>query len=452
MITKLALVIGCRNYLFSKPLGNTLNDARDMKAALEALGYEVIYLEDPSLTKLTEQVAEFAKKAKQATERVVYYAGHGVQVNGVNYLLPVTCKAKETAELPDQALGLSQLMGALPEKGVNIVILDACRDNPFSRSFRSAGGSSVLAGLGNQERPTGTLIAYATKPGDVASDASPNGRNGLYTGELLKHLKTPGLRVEDVFIRTRAGVMVASNKQQQPWDESSLVLSFYFNPSKIESSVVVPSGIKSGSNPVNINKSPNSTRKIGIEMVFIRGNETISDFWMSKTPVTVKQYRIYCVSTGKDLPMSPNWGWIDEHPIVNVDWTEATAYAEWAGCRLPTSAEFLYAARDGGKDIKYPWGNVWDGSKVWSRVKPDNAGRTASVHRGDHIFVNSLGVSDMAGNVWQWCSDGPDSGNRYYKGGSRFDNNPEHFRCVTVTSNTTDTRDENLGFRLCLSE
>lgn len=121
--TKLALVIGCKNYLFGKPLGNTLNDARDMKAALEALGYDVLYLEDPSLKKLTEQLAEFSKKAKAASERVVYYSGHGVQVNGVNYLLPVTFQAKETAELPDQALGLAQLMGALPESGVNIVIL-----------------------------------------------------------------------------------------------------------------------------------------------------------------------------------------------------------------------------------------------------------------------------------------------------------------------------------------
>ena len=87
----------------------------------------------------------------------------------------------------------------------------------------------MLAGLGNQERPTGTLIAYSTKPGAVASDSSPNGRNGMYTGELLKYLKTPGLTVEQVFKRTRAGVMAASNNEQQPWDESSLVNDFSFS-------------------------------------------------------------------------------------------------------------------------------------------------------------------------------------------------------------------------------
>ncbi len=451
---KLALVIGCKNYLFGKPLGNTLNDARDMKAALEALGYDVLYLEDPSLKKLTEQLAEFAKKAKAASERVVYYSGHGVQVNGVNYLLPVTFQAKEMADLPDQALGLAQLMGALPESGVNIVILDACRDNPFSKSFRSTGGSNVLSGLGNQERPTGTLIAYATKPGDVASDASPNGRNGLYTGELLKHLKTPGLTVEQVFKRTRAGVITASNKQQQPWDESSLTSEFAFTPGI---SAVASPDPKPESKSGTLSKGARRIRKGGMEMAFVPGNGITASFWMDITPVTVKQYKIYCTETGRSMPEPPRWGWIDSHPIVKVSWYEAVEYAGWAGCRLPVATEFAYAASDGGRSIEYPWGDRFDIRKLWcSLSRSGDAGRTAPVKRSDRIFTNSHGLSDMAGNVWQWCGDVVSRNTRYAQGASWWDEEggdfSGFFRCVARGANIPNTKNDNLGFRICLSE
>jgi formylglycine-generating enzyme required for sulfatase activity len=182
-----------------------------------------------------------------------------------------------------------------------------------------------------------------------------------------------------------------------------------------------------------------------------KASVTISDFWMDATPVTVSQWRAYCAATGKSMPKDkPSWGWIDDHPMVNVSWHDASGYATWAGGRLPTSAEFEYAARDGGRNIAYPWGDTFDTNKLWCSIKSyGDAGKTAAVKRQDRIFVNSHGLSDMAGNVWQWCGDGPNSASRYKNGGAWFDTFAGFFRCADRGGGSPVYTNFDCGFRLC---
>lgn len=158
-----------------------------------------------------------------------YYAGHGVQSKGKNYLIPIEADIQSEVEVEDAAVDLNLLLGYMDDaqNGLNIVILDACRNNPFARGFRSASN-----GLAQVDAPTGTLIAYATAPGRVASDGP--GRNGLYTFRLLKEMRIPGLTATEMFMRVRAAVMKQTDSRQVPWEASSLVGSFYFTPGKTD--------------------------------------------------------------------------------------------------------------------------------------------------------------------------------------------------------------------------
>lgn len=157
---------------------------------------------------------------------LVFYAGHGIQVKGRNSLIPVDAEIGSEASVRNEAVDVEQIMEQMEsaKTGLNIVILDACRNNPFERRFRGDAGGR----LASMDAPKGTLIAYATGPGKVASDG--NDGNGLYTSEILKVIEEPGLRIEDVFKRVRLNVAKETNDYQLPWETSSLVGDFYFNP------------------------------------------------------------------------------------------------------------------------------------------------------------------------------------------------------------------------------
>jgi formylglycine-generating enzyme required for sulfatase activity len=190
---------------------------------------------------------------------------------------------------------------------------------------------------------------------------------------------------------------------------------------------------------------------------------TMSPFKMGRTPVTVAMWKEYCAATGKVMPKKTSWGWIDDHPIVNVSWNDAKAYCDWAKLQLPTEAQWEYAAK-GGKNTKYPWGDDFDESKVvWGK----NSGhRTAPVYRRARVFVNAFGIVDMGGNVWQWCADwyaesyyetaperdpqGPSRGVlRVLRTGSWGDDDPVLFRCSYRGLDFPTSRYFFLGFRCC---
>jgi C-terminal peptidase prc len=218
---RVALVIGNSAYP-SAALKNPVNDARAISAKFRSLGFDVITRENVKQKDMTRAITQFGEKlARSGTVGIFYYAGHGMQVRGKNYLIPVDAQISSEASVRSEAVDVDSLLEQLATSALGIVILDACRNNPFERRFRGSTG-----GLAQMDAPKGILIAYATAPGKVASDG--DGRNGLYTQEFLRMLDEPGLKVEDVFKRVRRRVADATADQQVPWESSSLTGDFYF--------------------------------------------------------------------------------------------------------------------------------------------------------------------------------------------------------------------------------
>lgn len=219
---RLALVIGNAAYP-TEPLQNPANDARDLAQVLSKLGFEVIHRENLSQNDMKKSIRTFGKKLQGGGVGLFYYAGHGVQVDGKNYLIPVNAAVNSEREVEYESVDVGFVLAQMEaaRNPLNIVILDACRNNPFSRSFRSS-----TRGLASIDAPAGTLIAYATAPGSVASDG--NAGNGLYTQELLANMRQPELKIEEVFKRVRIGVQQKTAGKQVPWESSSLTGDFYF--------------------------------------------------------------------------------------------------------------------------------------------------------------------------------------------------------------------------------
>src|SRR5215213_8287853 len=221
---RVALIIGNGAYTNAPRLKNPSNDATDIAEALSKLGFTVESGVDLTQKQMKFMIRAFGQKLKGGGQGLFYFSGHGVQLRGRNYLIPVDADITSEADVEDQGVDANLVLGLMDEanNGLNVVILDACRNNPFARSFRSASN-----GLAQVDAPTGTLIAYATAPGRVARDGV--GRNGTYTAELLKQMRVPGLAVEEMFKRVRANVRQQTGGEQIPWEASSLVGDFYFN-------------------------------------------------------------------------------------------------------------------------------------------------------------------------------------------------------------------------------
>jgi TonB family protein len=239
-IRRVALVIGNGAYTNAPPLKNPPNDARDMAANLKTLGFDVSSGVNLSQREMKRFIRDFGQKLKAGGNGLFYYAGHGVQARGRNYIIPVDADIQSEADVEDSGVDVGLVLNYMDDaqNGLNIVILDACRNNPFARSFRSA-----AEGLAQVDAPTGTLIAYATAPGRVAADGA--GENGLYTSELLKAMRIPGLGATDMFMQVRREVMKRTGNKQVPWEASSLVGSFYFS-APLNSTERLPTGGTTG--------------------------------------------------------------------------------------------------------------------------------------------------------------------------------------------------------------
>lgn len=224
--TRSALIIGNSNYEIGS-LKNPQHDAQDIADALKQQGFAVSLHLDSTQEQMEAAISDFGRKLYQGGVGLFYYAGHGVQVDGENYLIPVGARIESESDVRYKAVNVGQILGKMGEarNGLNIVILDACRDNPFSRGFRSSTRGLAVVSSATAK---GTLIAYATSPGKVASDGDT--RNGLYTKHLLKNMQTPGLPVEQVFKRVLRGVEQDTNGKQSPWTSSSFSGDFYFVP------------------------------------------------------------------------------------------------------------------------------------------------------------------------------------------------------------------------------
>lgn len=219
---RVALVIGNSDYENS-PLINPVNDAKAIAQSLRKLNFKVIEKHNVGRKEFRKAVRSFGELLSEDSVGLFYYAGHGMQIEGENYLIPIGSDIASEDEVADEGVSANLILRKMETAAndMNIVVLDACRNNPFARSFRS--GNS---GLSRMDGPTGSIIAFSTAPGDVASDGS--GDNGLYTEHLLKYLGKSGLSIEQVFKKVRINVRQQSSGEQIPWESSSLVRDFYF--------------------------------------------------------------------------------------------------------------------------------------------------------------------------------------------------------------------------------
>jgi hypothetical protein len=219
---RIALVIGNADYTNS-PLKNPVNDAKDIASKLRKLGFEVIERHNMTTKQIGRTLSEFRSKLVVGSVALVFYAGHGIQIKGENFLPAVDADIEAEEDVPNQSLAVKQIMDVLDEAKtrLNLVFLDACRNNPYARSFRSTAGD----GLARITAPSGTLISYATRPGSVAGDGA--GRNGLYTSKLLLQMNS-NLQIEQALKQVVTEVKAASQGKQEPWMEGSIEGDFCF--------------------------------------------------------------------------------------------------------------------------------------------------------------------------------------------------------------------------------
>jgi len=223
-LNRYALVVGNSSYA-SSPLANPVNDARDVGAALEAVGFDSLVRTDLNLAGMEGAVEEFLSRLNPGSTALIYYAGHGVQVQGENYLIPIGETINSESAVRSKSLGLSDLLDRVSQKGVStlLVFLDSCRDNPFPGVSRSGiRGLSVVA----SPQVVENLIAYAAEPGETARDGSS--RNGIFTEAFLRNLNVEGRSLTDMMTAVRADVMAKTGNTQRPRVDSGLIKPFYF--------------------------------------------------------------------------------------------------------------------------------------------------------------------------------------------------------------------------------
>ena len=237
---RVAIILGNGNYTNTSVLINPPNDARAISAALEALGFDVFSVVDATKRDLDRLQTDAGKIFRGAEVGLFFYAGHGMQINGENYMVPVDASFDDVTDILSQLVSLTQFLRRMEEfTPTNIIFLDACRNNPLADVVQDqvmAGRSLTVGdrqnvdrvgqGLAEMHASVGTLIAYATQPGNVAEDGQ--GGNSPFTTGLLRHITEPGQEIREILTRVRVSVLDETNRRQIPWDHSSLTEEFYF--------------------------------------------------------------------------------------------------------------------------------------------------------------------------------------------------------------------------------
>lgn len=472
---RIALVIGNSRYS-PKPLTTPSNDAHVLSATLRRIGFEVHEKSNLNSGSLKKAVSAFGKNLKGKEVGFFYFAGHGVQSGGKNYLIPVGEKISSEKDVRTKAVSLDLILETIKKSGsrAGIIVIDASRESPPAGKFDSA--SSGLAPI---EAPAGTILAYAAAPGKTAPEG--NGSTGLYTSALVHSLDIPGIKIGEAFQQIRTRVATVTNQTQVPWESNSfpedLLLVPPFDPtprgSNVERASALISGDATKSKPLRGFTEPIS----GIEFVPVPGGcyemgdtfnigfhweqpvhtVCISDFSIGKFEVTQGQWKRV---VGSAHAYFSTCG--DDCPVEQVSWNDAQEFIRelnrqtGGSYRLPTEAEWEYAARSGGRDEMFSGGSDAD-AVAWLVQNSNSSTQNVGTKQ-----ANGLGINDMSGNVWEWVQDwygtydsvrqvnptGPATGTvRVFRGGS-WSHGSVNARTAIRYYNTPETRINFLGFRL----
>jgi formylglycine-generating enzyme required for sulfatase activity len=537
---RVALVIGNGNYgsSFSR-LPNPPNDAKLISKALKDAGFEVMTVLDADQKQMKKAFSDFGQKlANKGPDAVglFYYAGHGVQVDGKNYLIPTKAEISSAKDVDMEAVDADWVLQQMEFAGnrMNIIILDACRNNPLPSDKRSAD-----KGLARMDAPKGSFLAYSTAPGATAVDGK--GSNSPYSQALAKAIESDAVPLEQLFRNVRVNVMNATGEEQVPWDASSLTGEFYFKrpngAAPAQQAAVLapapapqpaaPSGGDGASTPAPavapgkvFRDCPDCPELVSIPPgSFSMGsspgdqgdraeekpahNVTLKPFALMTKEVTRDQYAAFVKATNHEVGggcyqadggdgkwddngnfMKPGIEQQGNHPVVCVSDHDAEEFAAWLSqktgkrYRLPTEAEWEYAAR-AGKKTSWPWGNDVgnDGCKFMNAM--DSSGHKKypinETMACDDKFVttapagsfpaNTYGLYDMLGNVWEVVSDcwhddykgAPADGSSWegdsgcakhpMRGGAWLEN-PWDSRYSARWADETDDHNSSVGFRL----
>ena len=377
---RLALLIGNSNYTHGGSLDNPVNDVRAIKKALEGLGFTVMKYEDCSQKTMKRAMDKFGRKLKGRDVGLFFYAGHGVQVNGHNYLLPVDAKLDSEHDTEYDCVRADRVLAKMEGAGskTNIVILDACRDNPFTRSWRRG---TQGAGLAFMNAPSGSLIAYSTAPGKTALDG--RGQNSPYTTALLQHIDTPNITVIQMFQRVRSTVRRQSSYKQTPWESTSLGGDFYFtrqgtdNHFSQERARLEKERRELEQLRAQLEKKQRESQNQRVEVASIPSKPSYSR--PSPTSNVIKRDGIYVAYANgivKDTNTGLEW---KAGPDRDTNWNEARSWVQslGGGWRMPTTNELkgLYKEGMGSHNLtslllnttsKDLW--VWSGETKGSRL------------------------------------------------------------------------------------
>jgi formylglycine-generating enzyme required for sulfatase activity len=501
---KFALVIGNGAYTSISKLNNPENDANDMKAALEDLDFQVDLVLNGSLNQMEDGVIRLGRRLAGApgSYGFFFYAGHGVQSGGENYLIPVDADIRSESFLRSKALVVQGVLDEIrqAENFLNVVVLDACRDNPFS--WRARGGDRGLTVV--QVQPAESIIVYATSAGSTASDGDD--RNGLFTSHLLSNLKIPGLEVKELFNRVGRDVSRASNNEQRPAIYTQFFDTAYLGsppaaalPASIPQAASAPRSVIPVQPPPQHSIPENFVRiqggtfamgspasEFGRDHDEVRHQVTVSSFYISQYEVTQAEYQAVMGTNpskfrGDNLPVE-NVSWFDAvnycnersrreglTPAYRVDGENVSRNRGAAGFRLPTEAEWEYACL-AGANTPFSTGNTITTDQANYNGDPYN-NSPKGTYREKPMAVgsfapNAWGLYDMHGNVGEWCWDwyesysagdqtdpvGPPFPSMYRvtRGGSWL-NSAQNLRAAYRNNLVPSNRSSFMGFRLVRS-
>ena len=398
-IPRNALVIGNSNYE-KFPLKNPVNDANSISETLKELGFEVITVIDANKEEMSRAIRAFGDKlSENPGVGLFYYAGHGIQSKGTNYLVPLKAQIQDEFEIEFECLKASRALSVMEyySNPFNIVILDACRNNPF-RSF-SRSTESGLAAPSNP--PTGSIISFATQPGKTASDG--DGANGLYTQELIKAIKIPNLSIEDVFKKVRINVAKISGQEQLPQEWSSLMGDFYFLKEEVKEKPVEVAVATSPGNTSTIQPSLSENKPkftIG-QSSYLLGNVDLKILFTGD--LYIDNEFVAQVNQGSVIPIQDMAIGNHDFKLVSKDknWSESAMIKENETITLTTTFKIAESASTLSSTTNSTSATMVDTKKIY-----DFLSVPAQYKKGMPSFYNKISYSVRVPDNYELKEDG----------------------------------------------